>query len=87
MQCISICDANLELDYEVLATGSYNITIISSLGERYVATIAFVAQDDLIISPMPPLNEDMSFKVIVTREKFVEAVLYFRTYPYELLLN
>ena len=87
MQCISICDADLELDYQVLATGSYNITIISSLGERYVANVAFVAGDDLTISPMPPLNEYMNFRAIVSTGDAVETTLYFRTYPYELFLS
>lgn len=85
-QCVSICDTNLELDYNVLATGTYTITIVSSLKERYVATIDFTLGDTLTISPFPPLNEMMSYTVYVEVGGGLEEVLYFSTFPYQLNL-
>ena len=83
--CVNICDQTLDLQYEVLETGTYTITIISNLKERYVATIDFALGDNLQLD-MPPLNESMSFKVIVEVNGVVETILYFNTYPYQLEL-
>lgn len=82
-QCINICNETLELDYEVLATGDYTITIVSALKERYVATLTLTAGDQLIIDPFPPLNEMMNYKVFVEVGGGLEEVLYFTTYPYQ----
>jgi len=83
--CINICDPILDLQYEVLETGTYTITIISNLKERYVATIDFTLGDNLELE-MPPLNESMGFKVIVEVNGLVETTIYFTTYPYLLEL-
>ena len=84
--CINICDEVLDLQYEVLETGTYTVTIVSSLGERYVATLALTAGNNLVIDPMPPLNESMTFTVYVKVNGGLEEVLYFTTYPYQLVM-
>ena len=84
--CVSICDNSLDLQYAVLATGEYTITIVSALGERYVATLTLTLGDNLVIDPMPPLNELQSFTVYVEVGGGLEEVLYFKTYPYILNL-
>lgn len=85
--CVSSCSSVLDLQYEVLETGDYTITIVSALGERYVATLTLTAGDNLVIDPTPPLNESMSYRVIVEVDGGLEEVLYFSTYPYQLVLN
>jgi hypothetical protein len=85
--CVSICNPVLDLQYEVLDTGTYTITIVSSLGERYVATLTLTAGDNLVIDPMPPLNESMPYRVIVEVDGGLEEILYFKTYPYQLVLT
>ena len=84
--CIPICSSVLDLQYAVLATGEYTITIVSSLGERYVATLTLTAGDNLVLDPFPPLTELMSFTVYVEVDGGLEEVLYFKTYPYILNL-
>lgn len=86
MTCINICSLTLDLPYLVLLTGNYSIEIISSLKERYFATIKFEAGDRFTMT-MPPLNEFETFKLILTNPiGVVETVLYFATYPYALFL-
>ena len=84
--CINICNTTLDLEYDVLADGVYTITIISSLGERYVATLTLTTGDNLEL-PMPPLNELMGYRVLVEVDGGLEEVLYFRTYPYLTVLS
>ncbi len=84
--CINSCSLTLDLQYAVLATGEYTITIVSSLGERYVATLTLTAGDNLVIDPFPPLNESMTYTVYVEVAGGLEEVLYFKTYPYILTL-
>lgn len=86
MTCINICSLTLDLPYLVLITGNYSIEIVSSLKERYFATLPFVAGDSFTMT-MPPLNEFETFKLILTDSNgVVEKVLYFATYPYALFL-
>jgi hypothetical protein len=86
MTCINICNLNLVLPYQLLTTGTYFVEIISSLKERYFATLTFTVGDDFTMS-MPPLNESGTFKVIITDATGeIEKILYFSTYPYAWVL-
>lgn len=85
--CINICELVLDLQYNVLEDGDYVLTIVSSLGERYVTTLTLLTGDSLIIDPMPPLNELMTYTVFVTINGGLEEVLYFKTYPYLQILE
>ena len=84
--CINSCSETLDLQYEVLQTGTYTVTIVSALKERYVATLSLTAGDNLVIDPMPALNESMTFAAYVSIGGGLEEVLYFTTYPYLLEL-
>ena len=86
MNCINICEPILDLQYQVLETNTYTITIINALGKRYKATLTLNSGDNVTL-PMPPLNENMAFRVFIETPIGLEETLSFRTYPYLTILS